>query len=262
MNEPKIKRYEKRKSSGRGKAMHKTLVISFLVVLCLVVLAFTPWFRIKNIIIEGNEHIDDEYICRISGVSVGMNTFSIKLSEVIDNLEAEPYIHEARIKREFPNDVRIVVTESEPMAIIPFAEGKFALIDCYGKVLEVITIENGEYPEITGVSVTVTQGHDIEPLDAKDESRVDAIRKILAELPACSVRDRISEINLADINNIIVVLNSGKMEARLCDIDNIDYKLKMLASIVELLESEGKTEGIIDFAGENPVHRPFDIIAD
>ena len=42
--------------------------------------------------------------------------------------------------------------------------------------------------------------------------------------------------------------------------EDFNYKLKMLSAIVEKLEDEGKTEGIIDFAGEDPVYRPSDII--
>ena len=260
MNQPKIKKVKKQKK--KGVTLNKALTVSALVVLCMVMVAFTPYFRIKNIIVEGNEHIDDEYICRVSGVSAGMNTFSVKLSEVRNNLLSEAYIHDVKIKRVFPNDIKIVITESNPSAVIPYADGKFVLIDRFGKILEETSVENGEYPEITGVSVTVTEGHEIKPAESKDESRVEIIPDVLSNLLECDVRDKVVEINLSDINNIVFVLNGGKLEVRLCGMEDIDYKLKMLSAVVEKLESEGKTEGIIDFAGEDPVYRPSDIVID
>ncbi len=260
MNEPKIKKPRVKRRYKKGETLNKAFTVSVLVVLCLVIAAFTPYFRIKNIIIEGNEYIDDEYICRVSGISKGMNTFSIKLSEVRNNLLDEAYIHDVKLKRVFPNDIKIVVSESSPEAVMPYADGKFVLIDRYGKVLEETAVENGEYPEITGVSITVTEGRGIEAAEKKDESRVEIIPVILNMLPECEVKDKVVEINLSDTDNILFVLNGGKMEARLCGIEDFDYKLKMLSVIVEKLEGEGKTEGIIDFSGEDPVYRPSDII--
>ena len=261
MNEPKIKK-NRPKTRRRGGTFNKTLTVSALLVLVIVIAAFTPYFRIKNIIVEGNTHIDDEYISRVSGVSRGMNTFSIKLSEVKNNLLSEPYIYDVKIKRVFPNDIKIVISESNPVAVVPYADGRFVLIDEHGIILEKTTVENGEYPEITGVMIDVTEGMDIKPADEDNEERVGIIPEILKQLLSCGVRDRVVEINIADTDNIRFILNNGKMEARLCGIDQFDYKLKMLTAIIEVLDEEHKTEGIIDFSGDDPVYRPSDILTE
>lgn len=261
MNEPKIKR-KKIKLKRRGGTFNKAFMVSALVVLVVVIATFTPYFRIKNIIVEGNNHIDDEYISRISGVSRGMNTFSIKLSEVKNNLLKEPYIYDVKLKRVFPNDIKIVVSESTPVAVLPYADGKFVLIDEHGKILEKTTVENGEYPEITGVMIDVTEGMEIKPSAEADEARVEIIPEILKQLLSCDARDKVVEVNISDPDNICFILNNGKMEARLCGIEEFDYKLKMLSAIVEKLDEEGKTEGIIDFSGEDPVYRPSEIIVE
>ncbi len=254
MNRPRI-RPQKR---VRGRKNKKSPALAVIVLLGVVILAFTPYFKINDIIIEGNSHIDDEYICRVSGISHGMNIFSVKLSEVKENLTREAYIHDAKVKRVFPNDISIVVTESDPVAVIPYTEGQFVLLDEYASALDILEVENGEYPEITGLSISLTDENFITAARKEDKEKAELIPSLLAQFVDSSIRDRILEININDIDNIRFIMNGGKMEARLCGPEDMDYKLKMLSAIVEKLDAEGKTEGIIDFSGADPVYRPED----
>jgi len=256
-----LNRQKKTKYGGakRRNGHRKTaFVVTVLLLLCVAVVAFTPYFKIKYINIEGNQHLDDEYITKVSGISVGMNTFSMKLSDVIDNLNAESYIHSAKIKRVFPNGVSIVVEENKPCAIIPYADGRFILIDSHCSVLEEMDVENGEYPEITGVSVTIDGQKKLKP-SKEDEDKLELISTILSEISKSSLSDRIVEINLKDQDNITLTLNNGKMIANVKDKSELSYKLSFLAEIVAKLDGEGKDTGIIDFSGSDPVYRPEDI---
>lgn len=236
------------------------LILTVIALLIAALVAFTPYFKIKYIKIEGNQHLDDEYITRVSGISVGMNTFSMKLSEVINNLSAESYVDTAKVKRVFPNGVSIVVKENVPSAIIPYADGRFILIDSRCRVLEELEVENGEYPEITGLTVTI-DGHKKLSPSKEDKDKPALVSEILTELSGSALSGRITEINLKDTDNITLTLNGGKMIANIRDKKELSYKLSFLAEIVAKLDGEGKDMGIIDFSGDDPVYRPEDITA-
>lgn len=256
-----MKRLKKNKYGGvkrRGGARRAPLIIAVLAVAAAALVAFTPYFKIKYIKVEGNQHLDDEYITRVSGISVGMNTFSMKLSDVINNLTAESYVDTAKVKREFPNGVSIVVKENVPCAIIPYADGRFILIDRRCRVLEELEVENGEYPEITGMTVTIDGNKKLSP-SKEDKDKPAFVSEILTELSGSTLSGRIAEINLKDTDNITLTLNGGKMIANIKDKNELSYKLSFLAGIVEKLDGEGKDTGIIDFSGEDPVYRPEDI---
>ncbi|MDY6314242.1 MAG: FtsQ-type POTRA domain-containing protein [Clostridia bacterium] len=256
-----MKRLKKNKYGGvkrRGGARRAPLIIAVLAVAAVALVAFTPYFKIKYIKVEGNQHLDDEYITRVSGISVGMNTFSMKLSDVINNLTAESYVDTAKVKREFPNGVSIVVKENLPCAIIPYADGRFILIDRRCRVLEELEVENGEYPEITGMTVTIDGNKKLSP-SKEDKDKPAFVSEILTELSGSTLSGRIAEINLKDTDNITLTLNGGKMIANIKDKNELSYKLSFLAGIVEKLDGEGKDTGIIDFSGEDPVYRPEDI---
>lgn len=256
-----MKRLKRNKYGGvkrRGGARRAPLIVAVLAVITTVLVAFTPYFKIKYIKVEGNQHLDDEYITRVSGISIGMNTFSMKLSDVINNLTAESYVDTAKVKREFPNGVSIVVKENEPCAIIPYADGRFILIDRRCNVLEELEVENGEYPEITGMTVTI-DGHKKLSASKEDKDKPALVSEILTELSGSTLSGRIAEINLKDTDNITLTLNGGKMMANIKDKNELSYKLSFLAGIVEKLDGEGKDMGIIDFSGEDPVYRPEDI---
>ena len=256
-----MKRLKKNKYGGvkrRGGARRAPLIIAVLAVAAAALVAFTPYFKIKYIKVEGNQHLDDEYITRVSGISVGMNTFSMKLSDVINNLTAESYVDTAKVKREFPNGVSIVVKENVPCAIIPYADGRFILIDRRCRVLEELEVENGEYPEITGMTVTIDGQKKLSP-SKEDKDKPALVSEILTELSGGTLSGRIAEINLKDTDNITLTLNGGKMIANIKDKNELSYKLSFLAGIVEKLDGEGKDTGIIDFSGEDPVYRPEDV---
>lgn len=256
-----MKRLKKNKYGGvkrRGGARRAPLIIAVLAVAAAALVAFTPYFKIKYIKVEGNQHLDDEYITRVSGISVGMNTFSMKLSDVINNLTAESYVDTAKVKREFPNGVSIVVKENVPCAIIPYADGRFILIDRRCRVLEELEVENGEYPEITGMTVTIDGHKNLSP-SKEDKDKPALVSEILTELSGSTLSGRIAEINLKDTDNITLTLNGGKMIANIKDKNELSYKLSFLAGIVEKLDGEGKDTGIIDFSGDDPVYRPEDV---
>lgn len=257
-----MKMRKKNSYSGvkRRSGMRRTPVIfTVLFIACIVIVAFTPYFKIKYINIEGNRHLDEEYITKVSGVYVGMNTFSIKLSEVTGKLTDERYVKSAKIKRVFSNGISIVIVENNPAAIIPYADGRFILIDENCTVLEEMDVENGEYPEITGVSVTIDGDKKLKAAKNEDNNKLILVKKILSEISDSSLSGRISEVNIKDTDNITLMLNNGKMMANVKDESELSYKLSFLTEIIAKLDGEGKDMGIIDFSGENPVYRPEEI---
>ncbi|MDD3716149.1 MAG: FtsQ-type POTRA domain-containing protein [Candidatus Marinimicrobia bacterium] len=98
-----------------------TLFIVFLL-LALVYCNYQHVFTVKHIDVSGNYELDEKDIVRISGIKRGNEMFSLDLSEALQRLTAEPYVHHAYISRQFPDVIKIHVIERQPMVLIDLRE--------------------------------------------------------------------------------------------------------------------------------------------
>lgn len=111
---------------------HLTLFIVFLL-LALVYCNYQHIFTVKHIYVSGHYELDEKEIVRISGIKRGSEMFSLDLSEAVQRLIAEPYVHHAYISRQFPDVINIHVIERRPMVLIDLKE-TYAL-DAFATVL-------------------------------------------------------------------------------------------------------------------------------
>jgi len=76
-------------------------------------------------------------------------------------IESLPWIAEATVARRWPGTIEIHVTEREPLAVVELAEGRVALVDKDGRVLEVTRQPPAGLTEATGVRGRVAEGEDL-----------------------------------------------------------------------------------------------------
>ncbi len=117
-------------------------------VLALVILAFgvgigvlfTPIFHVEGVLCEGNNRISQEEIIAAAQVNVGKNILTQRLSAIKKRVAEIPMVEEVRIRRVFPDQIKIWVQECVPAAYV-YTDKQCVMIDTDGKILEIIDDE-------------------------------------------------------------------------------------------------------------------------
>ncbi len=103
-------------------------------------LLFTPIFHVQEVYCEGNDRISQEEIIAAAEVQMGKNILSERLSEIKKRVAEVPMVEEVKVRRVFPNKIKIWIRERIPAAYI-YTDGQAVMIDVEGKVLEIIDDE-------------------------------------------------------------------------------------------------------------------------
>lgn len=119
-----------------------------LILLLIWLFFYSKYFRIKEIIIEGNSMIPSEQISK--SVSKGDNIFRFNITSAKSKIIAgSPIIEDVTIYRGIPDALKVVVLERKPQVVWQSA-GSYYLIDDAGIVDKQITAE--EYTNLIHIS--------------------------------------------------------------------------------------------------------------
>jgi len=92
------------------------------------------YFELKEIHVTGNSRLSQGDITTIGDVSLGLNCLEMNVGEVEHRLSKNPWIQTATVRREFPNRLRISVTEKVPAFWIRQGDGLY-FADATGTVI-------------------------------------------------------------------------------------------------------------------------------
>ena len=122
-----------------------------------------PYFRVREIEVEGGRKIPKETLLSLTVIEGMPNLFSVKLKEVTRRLETHPWIEQVRAGKVFPNRILIQIEERKPVAIIQLEELYY--IDAKGEIFSRVG-EGDEYnyPYLTGLTRRVLEK---DPTEAK-----------------------------------------------------------------------------------------------
>lgn len=195
-----IRQERKNKISG----FIKSLLFLALLIITIYILIQSPIFAVKQINIEGNRFLSEEEIVSLSGIHTGTNIFRVDFRDAKEKIKTLPMISEVVLKRQYPNEVKISVTERTPLANLA-VPGGFIEIDKKGYYLRKLTSfnVNDNLPIITGVKYSKQE--------IGQKINEENLMVGLEYLQNCSdnLKDKISEINVTDPNNIIIYSITG-----------------------------------------------------
>lgn len=109
---------------------------------------FLPLERIEVI---SNNRLSREEIVDLAGVKPGDDMLKIRLSRVVEHLGRNPWLHEVKVRRNFPETLRIEVKERVPLAIVNM--GYLYYCDGGGEIFKPLNDGDGlDFPVITGIT--------------------------------------------------------------------------------------------------------------
>ncbi len=165
IKEERFLRPKKKAGVGGGqkfeKAIRKAIRMAFKI-LILSLLLFVghrfylflleaPFFRIREIKVEGCKKVSREELLGLLRVEGMPNLFTLRLKEISRRLESHPWVEQVRIKKVFPDKIWIQVEERKPIAIVQLEEPYY--IDAQGVIFSPVGDQDKyDYPFLTGLT--------------------------------------------------------------------------------------------------------------
>ena len=230
--EPRLRdrRIAVRRAEARGRLKWVVLAGGVVAVLIagLAVLG-SPLFAVDHVDVTGAVYTDPERLAAVVDDIRGTPVLIVDTDAAERELEAIPWVDEARVRTDFPNRAMIEIRERAPLATYQGPDGRFRVIDREGRVLDVIDGQPIAYMLITGPDAL-----DLEPGQYAPAGYAAAAE--LVQALTGSVRGRVTSIEVnADGSSMRMFLDDGSpdgMEVRFGAATDLLAKLVRLETVI------------------------------
>lgn len=226
---------EETRIEGTSGSSPWALVIVFFFLASVFLFLRSPFFSVKNYVINGADRVShDEIIARCSQKS--SNIFDFDLDKAEKTILSSPWVKEVRCTRKLPDTIVIHIVERKPSAFAPVGS-KIWLIDAEGRVLQE---DDGVFSDLvafTGIQGMLAPGQFLGP-------EYEWGLKIISGLGPVS-RDKVIELNVEG-DECTLVLDDGCVVFMGEYETNAEFRLDLLESIIIELEEQGQLAEYID----------------
>lgn len=211
-----------RRRKKKKKIKYFRILMAFVVVVLLVIGFFNlPIFNITNINVVGNERVDQASVINASGFEIGDSFIFFNKENIEEKILNLPLVEEVRVKRNFPNNINIEVSERKPASTVQLLES-FLLLDRFGYVID----------KVDNLMLNLT------------------LLKGIEENDSINIGDQIFEFVSEEKNNLLKLMYNG---------DNI-YKYKMITLEDHQAELILSNDIVVGFGSYNNVEYKLDVI--
>lgn len=231
----KERRYRKR----RGGIAYTILAV--LLIAASVVAACTVFFRVEEVTVEGNERYSQEQILSVASVEMGANMILTPGEQIAQRIyRALPYVDHVEVQKRFPTTLKMVITESQPVAVITGAASAW-IVDAKGKLLEQADeTQAQEYTKVTGLELTTPE----------NQAQLDGLTAMTTALASCGLMEGMTSIDVSSKTEIVMVYD-GRLTVKVLNNVDFDRKLKALKQVIAVIGEEGR--GTINMKGQDKI---------
>jgi cell division protein FtsQ len=180
--------------------------------------------RVQRIVVHGNNRLSNgEMLALLDGLR-GQSILTINLDEWRTTLMNSPWVADALLRRTLPSTVDVSVQERHPLGIGRI-NGSLYLIDDNGMVID-------EYgPHYADLDLPIIDGLSSVPGEASsDLAKAMLARRLIDALRVRNMAARVSQIDVSDARNAVVLLDGDPTQVRLGD----EHFVERLQSYVDL----------------------------
>ncbi|MDR1569893.1 MAG: cell division protein FtsQ/DivIB [Oscillospiraceae bacterium] len=206
---------------------------------------------ISSIGVEGSDIVPADEVIRLSGLQYGQAILSVNSFDIKQRVESNRFLRFVALDKQYPSRVVIMVETRKPVAILQYM-GNYLLADAEGVVIARYSqLEFSEdLPFITGLEITEAMARLDASIIASGAPNALAAFNIINELNAQEMSDGISELNVADLDNIYLVTLDG-IQVMLGDNYEIPAKIALAKAVLPQLPSDTKPGGLLDVTAVN-----------
>jgi cell division protein FtsQ len=195
-----------------------------------------PRYVLNKIEIEPRGRFPERQIRLATGLEPGQqNLWNLNLRQIAVDLEKLPYVSSARVKRQFPDTVTIVITERVPVVKIvglniELGTKETFYLDRDGVVLKPREDDDAPLlPEVVGLS---DADDELEPGKIMDEPSLKSAMDILDEIDHSPLHTSI-DIQTIDLSNPLSITMTTRQQMTITfRLDCIDQQLQRLVQII------------------------------
>ena len=196
----------------------------------------SPFFNLEQVVFEGNEALSSEELLQAFPYPADINIWKIDLGKVEAKYAFLPRVEEVQVERRLPRSLTVSIKEKQTVALIPYQSYYYEVAQD-GSLLEMNPdLPWGNFPlltEIAGLSYRL--GENISAGGGGD-----LVISFLGQMGDFGAS--ISEINMANPNNLIVITVTG--QKIWLGRGEFPPKLKLLPEILAALPG---SKGYLDF---------------
>ncbi len=168
-------------------------------------LAASPRFALREpLVVVGAERAPREQAVRIFAADFGRSVFQTPLELRRQQIEALVWVKTARVARAWPNRIRVVLEERQPVAFVRLGDsGRPWLVDADGTLLPQPRQGRFSLPALTGLTQTQSA--------AERQFRVGVMLELLEDLDRQTPKrsGEVDEIDLTDPADAVVIVSPG-----------------------------------------------------
>ena len=212
------KRRMKRKRKLKMPGFFTRIFIILGVIIAVTAFSLSSFFTVDTIDVQGNKYFTDEEISNMAHASTGQNIiYKLNKGNMLNYLEKNTYIEEARVYRKLPSTIVINVKERIQIAALTYGD-QFLIIDNKGTLLR-ITKTKPKLTIVTGFKVKkVKLG---EPVEVNSPDLFKELLSLLKSMEAGDVY--FTKINITELFITANVYDSLVVKSKYKDLkDNID----------------------------------------
>lgn len=223
--------------------------IFFVISAICIFLSSAILFKIKEIVVQGDEVCEQQVLIEESGIKKGDNLFFADTEAASTKLEEKiPEVDTVTMTKKFPNKLIIDVKKANKFFCIEFEE-QYVFISNKGKVLEISDERDENLILLKGISLDSFEvGKKVEYVDKSVEKKLSEF----AEKMNSNGLSKISEINFNN-GSLFLVNYDNRIKINFGFYESMDYKIKTAAEIInnKLGAAESGTLDLSDVPKEN-----------
>jgi cell division protein FtsQ len=179
-------------------------------------------FRVRSVVISGNEHLTDEELKTMAGLGADENLIRVSSRKIASKMMESPWMRSVAVRKEFPDRLLIHISEAEPFALLDM-KGKLFIVDDRGTMLE-------ELRDIAVPFLPVISSNPYQEKGAFQEAIV--LAKAIKKTGLLSGKDHIEIIShkpqemSVNIDGIVVKVGEGEYEGKLARLADIEEEIK------------------------------------
>jgi cell division septal protein FtsQ len=192
-----------------------TIVVGYAAYRGVTLIAAASSLQIGHMVVRGHERLSTgEVLALVEGLR-GQNILAVKLDDWQRKLLSSPWVESATIRRVLPSTVEISIHERRPMGIGRLGTAMY-LIDGHGVIVD-------EYgPAYADIDLPIIDGLAAAPQDGGliDVARAEFAGRVIGALATRpEIAKVVSQIDVADLHDAVVILDGDPALLRLGDTD-------------------------------------------
>ncbi len=171
-----------------------------------------PALQVGHLTVRGNERLSTGEILALVDELRGQNILTVRIGDWRQRVLTSPWVEDAAIRRVLPSTLEITVKERKPMGVGRLGTALY-LVDPHGVIVD-------EYgPNYADIDLPIIDGLSGPPPRASgliDAERAEFAARVLAALGAKpELVKRVSQLDVSDVHNAVVILDGDSALLRL-----------------------------------------------